>query len=87
MDQNRLKKIIQSALEISFSSITLTINEFDMVEINELNDDQIWEPSNYTLFIGLKRGKTLNNSQTLNTIDIERFLETLIGFDCCVDFI
>jgi hypothetical protein len=86
MDENRLKKVVQSALDISFSGLTIT--EFKALETSQLTDDNKWEPFSYTLFITLKRGTSLNEgySQTLQTLDVTHFLESLIGFECCVDF-
>jgi hypothetical protein len=86
MDENRLKKITQSALDNSYSG--LTINEFRVLETSEMNDDCAWTPFSYTLFITLKRGTSLNenNSQTVNAFNITELLESLTGFECCVDF-
>jgi hypothetical protein len=86
MDENRLKKVVQSALDNSFSG--LTINEFRTLETNKMNDDGTWTPFSYTLFIMLRRGTSLNEgySQTLQTHDVTHFLESLTGFECCVDF-
>lgn len=86
MDENRLKKVAQSALDISFSG--LTINEFRALQTSEMNEDYTWKPYSYTLFITLKRGEKLYDgySKTLNTLDVEKFLESLIGYECCVDF-
>jgi hypothetical protein len=83
MDENRLKKVVQSALDISFSGLTIT--EFKALETSQLTDDNKWEPFSYTLFITLKRGGTLNENY-IQTLDIVYFLESLIGFECCVDF-
>lgn len=86
MDENRLKKVVQSALDISFSG--LTINEFRALETNMMNDDGTWTPFSYTLFITLKMGRSLNeyNSQTVYILDVTHLLESLLGFECCVDF-
>jgi len=86
MDENRLKKVVQSALDISFNG--LTINEFRALETNKMNDDGTWTPFSYTLFIMLKRDTSLieGYSQTSQTLDVTHFLESLIGFECCVDF-
>lgn len=86
MDENKLKKIVQSILDNSFNG--LTINEFRTLETNKMNDDGAWTPFSYTLFITLKRGTSLNenNSQTVNAFNITELLESLTGFECCVDF-
>jgi hypothetical protein len=86
MDENKLKKLVQSALDNSFNG--LTINEFRALETNKMNDDGTWTPFSYTLFITLRMGRSLNenNSQTVNTLDVTHLLESLLGFECCVDF-
>jgi hypothetical protein len=86
MDENRLKKITQSALDNSYSG--LTISEFRALETSEMNDDGTWKPYSYTLFITLRRGENLYEGygKTLSTISVEKFLESLIGYECCVDF-
>ena len=86
MDENKLKKIVQSVLDNSFGG--LTINEFRTLETNKMNDNGTWTPFSYTLFITLKRGTSLNetNSQTVNAFNITELLESLTGFECCVDF-
>ena len=83
MDENRLKKVVQSALDISFSGLTIT--EFKALETSQLTEDFEWEPFSYTLFITLSRGKTLNENY-IQSGNIINFLESLIGFECCVDF-
>ena len=86
MDENRLKKIAQSALDNSYSG--LTISEFRALETSEFNDDMTWKPYSYTLFITLKRGENLYEGcgKTFSTVTVETFLESLIGYECCVDF-
>jgi hypothetical protein len=84
MDQNRLKKIIQSVLDNSFSGAKM--NELMVLPTNKWDENVTkWVPDSYSLFITLKRGKTLNGN-SYNTVDIENLLQSLIGFDCCVNF-
>jgi hypothetical protein len=84
MDQVRLKKIVQSSLDLSFSGVTLV--DFVMLPVNKWDESvERWVPDSYSLFITLKRGKILNGN-SYNTIDIENLLQSLIGFDCCVNF-
>jgi hypothetical protein len=84
MDQVRLKKIVQSVLDNSFSGTTM--NELMVLPTNKWDENVTkWVPDSYSLFITLKRGKILNGN-SYNTIDIENLLQSLIGFDCCVNF-
>ena len=86
MDENKLKKILQSSLDVSFNG--LTIKEVRALETSQMNDDWTWKPFSYTLFITLNRGGCLdeNNSKTINILDTVKFLESLTGFECCIDF-
>jgi hypothetical protein len=84
MDQVRLKKIIQSVLDNSFSGAKM--NELMVLPTNKWDENVTkWVPDSYSLFITLKRGETLNGN-SYNIADIENLLQSLIGFDCCVDF-
>jgi hypothetical protein len=86
VDENKLKKILQSSLDVSFNG--LTIKEVRALETSQMNDDWTWKPFSYTLFITLNRGGCLdeNNSKTINILDTVKFLESLTGFECCIDF-
>lgn len=79
MDENRLKKIIQTLLDNSYSGITIT--DFVMIPTNKWCEDKSeWVPDSYGLFLGVKC-----NEFYPFTRDIEKFLESMIGFDCCMD--
>jgi hypothetical protein len=81
MDENKLKKIIQSALDISFDS--LTIVDFNVIPTNKWDENVTkWVPDSYSLFLGVKQSLRLDNPK-----DIEFFVESLFGFECCVDFV
>ena len=81
MDENKLKKIIQSALDISFDS--LTIVDFNVIPTNKWDENVTkWVPDSYSLFLGVKQSLRLEYPR-----DIEFFVESLFGFECCVDFV
>ena len=81
MDENKLKKIIQSALDISFDS--LTIVDFNIIPTNKWDENVTkWVPDSYSLFLGVKQPLRLEYPR-----DIEFFVESLLGFECCVDFV
>jgi hypothetical protein len=81
MDKNRLKKVCQSALEISFPS--LKISDFEVIPTFKYCESQNdWVPDSYSLFVGIKRdGEFLDRP-----MGVEGFLESLLGLECCVDF-
>lgn len=79
MDKDRLKKLCISALDISMPS--LIMSDFSVVPTYKFNDPQNdWIPDSHTIFIRFK-----SNGEYLSH-EVERFLEALLGFDCCVDF-
>jgi hypothetical protein len=86
MDQDRLKKIVQSALDISYGNIT--IKEFRLLPTNKLDEETgKWVPDSYTLFIDLSRNNDDEEKWGVsNNLSTGSFLESLLGFECCVDF-
>jgi hypothetical protein len=86
MDENRLKKVIQSALDISYGNIT--IKEFRALPTNKLDEETgKWVPDSYTLFIDLSRNSIDEEKCGVsNNGSVGSFLESLLGFECCVDF-
>ena len=83
MDENRLKKIVQSALDVSFKGVM--IKEFRALETSQMNDEGTWQPYSHTLFITLSVDTKINENY-LQLHEIITFLENLLGFECCVDF-
>jgi hypothetical protein len=87
MDENRLKKVVQSALDISYSGVT--IREFKMLETNKPDETGKWVHDSYALFMDLNRvsiddEKYLEKSKERS---VENFLESLLGFECSVNFL
>ena len=70
-----------SALDISFP--LLKVSDFVVIPTFKYDDSQNdWVPDSYSLFVQVNR-----NGETLDRpIEVENFLESLLGFDCCVDF-
>ena len=93
MDQNRLKKICEIALESRGVSIT----EFRALPTHSFDHEKgEWVPGSYSLFFGVKRkmepvlekvgGDVTYRQLSSEFGDLERFLESLLGFECVVDF-
>ena len=81
MDQNRLKKICDMALE----SRGITVTEFRALPTQSYDHEQgKWVPDSYSLFLGLRRK---DSSELERSGDLEKFLECLLGFECVVDFV
>lgn len=81
MDESRLKKVIQSALDISYDQ-SLVINEFRALQTHLYDDNKSeWVPDSYSLFLVVKKLKDCDD-----LINVSTFIESVIGFECVVDF-
>lgn len=81
MVEDKLKKICLKALKNSFPNLEVV----DMVVLptylhDEIKDD--WVPDSHTFFIQLKK----NENGVDTVMDVTNFLNSLFGFECCVDF-
>jgi len=84
MDQiARIKRIVESSLTTSFGG------EISIVNITVLPTQKYewlvrdWVPDSYSLFVQIQKGSV--NLDHLG--EVEFFLESLLGFECCVDFV
>jgi hypothetical protein len=79
----RIKQIIESSLDTSFGG---DISIVDMMVLPTQKYDEgtkEWIPDSYSLFLQIQRGSvTLDRPR-----EVESFLESLLGFECCVDFV
>ena len=83
MDKNRVKKLCESVLEISFSGTTII--DFDMTPTYHYDKLlEKWVPDSQVLFIQITSTNTISGGQ--GTKDIQSTLEGVLGFECCVDF-
>jgi len=81
MDKDRLKQLCMSALSISYPKIEVC--DFVIVPTFKYDDTKSdWVPDSYSLFIQIKKGSVILD----RTGEVESFLESLLGFECCVDF-
>ncbi len=81
MDKDKLKKLCMSALDISYPSIV--VSDFVVVPTFKYDETQTdWVPDSYSLFVQIRKGSVILNRPR----EVESFLETLLGFECCVDF-
>lgn len=81
MNQNRLKKICEMALE----SRGITITEFKALPTQMFDPEKgEWVPDSYTLFLTLKRKDNLDGLP--ESTNVVMLLESLLGFECCVDY-
>ena len=82
MDQNRLKSICTSAMKTSFPEMELV----DFIVVPTYKYDEVtdsWITDSFSMFTQMLRSETSNTTMS----DVEFFLNSLFGIECCVDFI
>jgi hypothetical protein len=81
MDESRLKKVVQSALDISYDQ-SLEISEFRALQTHSYDNIKgEWVPDSYSLFLVVKKLKDYDDLRNVSTL-----IESVIGFECVVDF-
>ncbi len=87
MDESRLKKLCQEALDISYP--VFTIEEFRALPTEKFDEEKNeWVHLSYSLFIMLKKKPMMDYKEPFhNFSDVEKFLESFFGFEFCVDFV
>jgi hypothetical protein len=79
----RIKRLVESSLNSSFGG---EISISDMVVLPTQKYDKEtskWIPDSYSLFLQIQRGSVILDRPG----EVESFLESLLGFECCVDFV
>jgi hypothetical protein len=88
MDQSRLRRICENALENSFSGMVIT--DFLAQPTQKFDDEQNkWVPDSFCVFISIKEniGPEIEAFEIIqNENEVQYFLESLMGVDCCLDF-
>jgi hypothetical protein len=97
MDQiARIKRLVEYSLNTSFGD-ELSINEVVILPTQKFDEKtNEWVPDSHTIFLSIKR-KTPPQVQDFshyesyeNLVDsrqVTRLLEGVLGFECCVDFV
>lgn len=89
MNVNKLRKLCQEVLNTSYQGLTIfEFNPFQTQMYNPTKNE--WEPSDYVLFIKVKReniGDDYPNHGAIDKRNIDSHLESVLGFECCVDFL
>ena len=95
----RIKRLVESSLDTSFGD-ELSINEVVILPTQKFDEKtNEWVPDSHTIFLSIKR-KTPPRVQDFshyesyesyeNLVDsrqVTRLLEGVLGFECCVDFV
>jgi hypothetical protein len=83
MDKDRLKKIVEISLVSHFGD-DLSINDMVVLPTQKYDEGtKEWIPDSYSLFLQIQKGSVILNRPG----ETESFLESLLGFECCVDFV
>lgn len=80
---NRIKRVVESSLNTSFGG---DISIVDMTVLPTHKHDEEtneWIPDSYSLFVQIRKGSVVLNRPG----EVESFLESMLGFECCVDFV
>ena len=80
---DRIKRVVETSLKSSFGDV---ISISDMVVLPTQKFDEMindWVPDSFSLFVQIKKGSVILNRPG----EMESFLESLLGFECCVDFV
>lgn len=82
MDENRLKKIIQSLLDLSYDE-SVKIVEFTALPTQRYDNEKVkWVPDSHSLFLVVIKTKDCENYRCPS-----RLIESVIGFECVVDLV
>ena len=79
----RIKRVVESSLNTSFGG---DISIVDMTVLPTQKHDKEtneWIHDSYSLFVQIRKGSLILNRPG----EVESFLESLLGFECCVDFL
>lgn len=79
MDEIRLRKICEEALV----SQGVSVSDFKLLPTQVFDPEKgDWVPHSYSLFIQV----TKNGESIFKLREVENFLESFLGLECCVDF-
>lgn len=93
----RIKRLVESSLESSFG-YELSVNELVILPTQKYDEEvKDWVPDSHTIFLSLKKNGTTEKKPDFlhfesqgNFADVRKvtnFLESLLGLECCVDFV
>jgi hypothetical protein len=80
---DRIKRLVESSLDTSFGG---EISIVDMVILPTQKYDEEtskWIPDSHSLFLQIRKGSVILDRPN----QVEFLLESLLGFECCVDFV
>jgi len=79
----RIKQLVKSSLNTSFGG-EISIVDLVVLPTQQYSEESKgWVPNSYSLFVQIRKGSVILNRPG----EMESFLESLLGFECCVDFV
>ena len=80
---DRIKRLVESSLDTSFGG-EITIVSLMVLPTQKYNEEvSKWIPDSYSLFLQIRKGSVILDRPN----QVESLLESLLGFECCVDFV
>jgi hypothetical protein len=80
---DRIKRLVESSLDTSFGGDISIVNM--TILPTQKYDEKVsdWIPDSYSLFVQIRKGSVILDRPR----EVEFLLESLLGFECCVDFV
>ena len=92
----RIKRLVESSLDTSFGG-EMSINDMMILPTQKFDETtKEWVPDSHTIFLSLKRKNPPpkkeffhyeSDGNALDSRKVTNMLESLLGFECCVDFV
>jgi len=80
---DRIKRLVESSLNTSFGG-EIQIDNLTILPTQKYNEEiNKWIPDSYSLFLQIRKGSVILDRPN----QVEFLLESLLGFECCVDFV
>lgn len=79
----RIKQLVESSLDTSFGG-EISIVSLQILPTQKYDEGtNKWIPDSYSLFLQIRKGSVILDRPN----QVEFLLESLLGFECCVDFV
>jgi len=90
----RIKRIVESSLDTSFGG-EISIVSLQILPTQKYDEEsKKWVPDSHSIFLNLKDKRNSENNPDYYhfvsdhpSYEVSRLLESLLGFECCVDFV
>jgi hypothetical protein len=80
---DRINRLVESSLDTSFGGDIQIVSLMVLPTQKFFEGTNTWVPDSYSLFVQIRKGSVVLNRPG----EVEFFLESLFGFESCVDFV